>query len=131
MIGNRSSLALLALLPFLAAGCVRATSHVRQEDGSVRTTTHLVFASDLADLTFRADEDYAVASTFWGVTYAWPKGEGSLSEDFREMRFRGQSVTCSVVGRRLTIEGRQLELAEGDRVRITGDGRVFVNDVER
>jgi hypothetical protein len=131
MVRSRHRLAVLALLPAFAAGCVRATTTVRQDDGSVRTTTHLVVASDLLDLTFRADEDCAVASTFWGVTYAWPKGEGSLSEDFREMRFRGRSVTCSVVGRRLTIDGRQLELAEGDHVRITGDGRVFVNDFER
>jgi hypothetical protein len=86
----------------------------------------------MPDLAFSCDEDYSVATTFNGITYAWPKGKGSVSKDFDEMTFRGADVRCRAIGRRLSVDGRWFgDFEEGDRVRITGDGTVFVNDLER
>jgi hypothetical protein len=72
-----------------------------------------------------------LSTEFSNVTYIWPKGKGNFSKNFNEISFEGKSIKCSVVKRRLTINGRPAgEFDEGDRVRITGDGNVFVNDVE-
>lgn len=55
-----------------------------------------------------------------------------LAKPVAKSHFEGNNVDCSVVERRLIINGRLFgEFEEGDRVRITGDGKVFVNDVEQ
>jgi hypothetical protein len=72
-----------------------------------------------------------LSTEFNDVTYIWPEGKGNFSRNFNEISFEGKTIKCSVVKRRLTINGRQTgQFDEGDRVRITGDGNVFVNDVE-
>ncbi|MFC1637088.1 hypothetical protein ACFL5Z_19885, partial [Planctomycetota bacterium] len=104
----------------------------RQNDGTYRTSKHLVFRADLPDRSFSSDEDYMVATEFHNVTYAWPQGKGSLSKNFDEISFQGRRINCSVVGRKLSVnEFRFGEFKKGDRVRLTGDGKVFVNDIER
>ena len=73
-----------------------------------------------------------VACTHYGVTYEWPKGKGSLSKDYQEIHFQGDKIRCQVTKRRLTIDGASFgEFSDGDRVRITSGGHVFVNDKER
>ena len=125
------AIALLSL-SLLMAGCARVTTRVRQDDGTYRTSRHWAFRSDLSDRSFSSDEDYMVSHEFHGVTYAWPQGKGTLSENFNEIRFQGRQIECNVVGRRLTVDDVPFsEFEKGDRVRITGAGAVFVNDIER
>lgn len=117
----------------LATGCAQVTSRVRQNDGTYREYKVLVLRSDLMpDRSFSSDQDYMVATEFHGVTYAWPQGKGSLSENFEKVSFQGRRINCTVVGRRLSVNKlRFAEFEQGDRVRITRDGKVFVNDIER
>ena len=134
VIMSKKRTAVMATLMFglLVTGCAQSTTRVRQDDGTYRTYKLLVFRPDLPDRSFRSDQDYMVATKFHGVTYAWPQGKGSLSENFDEISFQGRRMSCSVVGRRLTVnELRYAEFEQGDRVRITRDGKVFVNDIER
>ncbi|MHC4117201.1 MAG: hypothetical protein ACYSWO_06805 [Planctomycetota bacterium] len=127
---NRIIVEFLFLVPcLLVIGCVSVTSEVRQPDGTYRETKYLALKSDLQFRDFKCSEDYMVATEFNGVTYAWPKGKGTLSEDFSEVRFKGESISCTVKDRFLTIDGQEFgAFEEGDRIRIAGDGAVFVND---
>jgi len=73
-----------------------------------------------------------VANEFHDVTYAFPQGKGSFSKNFDEISFQGRKVKCSIVGRELKVNAlRFREFEKGDHVRITSDGKVFVNDIER
>jgi hypothetical protein len=131
---NKEQNAILIILIFclLTAGCAKSTVRVRQNDGTYRTSTHLIFQPDFADRSFSSSSDYMISTGFDDVTYIWPKGKGNFSKNSNEITFEGKNISCSVVERRLTINGRRIgEFDEGDRVRITGDGKVFVNDVER
>ena len=125
-------IAAFLVLGLLVTGCAKVTTRVRQEDGTYRTSNRWVFRCDLPGRSFSSDEDYMVAHEFHGVVYTWPQGKGRLSEDFEEIGFQGRQVTCSVVGRRLTVNDAQFsEFEQGDCVRITAAGQVFVNDIER
>ena len=131
---NKKQTMVAAFLMFglLMAGCAQVTVHKRQKDGTYRTSKHLGFRHDLPDRSFSSEEDYMVATKFHNVTYAWPQGKGSLSENFDEISFQGRQISCSVVGRELSVnELRFRGFEKGDRVRITSDGKVFVNDIER
>ena len=129
---KRTTIAACLMLGLLVAGCVQVRTRVRQNDGTYRTSKHWVLRSSLSDRSFSSDEDYMVTHEFRGVTYVWPQGKGSLSKSFDEISFQGRQIKCSVVGRRLMVNDLQFaEFEKGDRVRITGDGRVFVNDIER
>lgn len=120
------------MLGLLITGCAQVTTRVRQNDGTYRTSKHLVFRSDLPGRSFGSQEDYMVATKFQDVTYAWPQGKGSFSKNFKEISFEGRQINCRVVGRELTVnELRFGEFEKGDRVRISSDGKVFVNDIER
>lgn len=129
---TRTMVAALFLLGTLATGCARVTTSVRQEDGTYRTSKRWVLRSDLPGRSFRCDEDYMVATAFHGVTYAWPQGGGNYSQDFAEITFQGRQLDCHIVGRELSVNGSRFAgFEEGDRVRITADGKVFVNDIPR
>lgn len=120
------------MLGLLIMGCAQVTTRVRQKDGTYRTSKHLVFRSDLPGRSFGNQEDYMVATKFQDVTYAWPQGKGSFSKNFKEISFEGRQINCRVVGRELTVnELRFGEFEKGDRVRISSDGKVFVNDIGR
>ena len=128
---KRTTIVTTLMLCLLAAGCAKSTVRTKQNDGTYRTSTHLIFQPDFADRSFSSSGDYMVSTGFNDVTYIWPEGKGNFSKNFNEISFKGKIVSCSVVKRRLTINGRPAgEFDEGDRVRITGDGNVFVNDVE-
>jgi hypothetical protein len=121
----------ILILCLLAAGCAQSTVSTKKNDGTYRATTHLILQPDFADRSFSSSGDYMLSTEFNDVTYIWPEGKGNFSRNFNEISFEGKSIKCSVVKRRLTINGRPAgEFDEGDRVRITGDGNVFVNDVE-
>lgn len=125
-------IAALLMFSLLVAGCVRVRTSVRQEDGTYRTSKRWVLRSSLFDRSFSSEEDYMVAHEFHDVTYVWPQGKGSFSKGFDEISFQGRQITCSVVGRRLTVNELQFSgFEKGDRVRITSDGEVFVNDIKR
>jgi hypothetical protein len=120
------------LMPgLLIAGCAQVTTRVRQDDGTYRTSKRLVFRSDLPGRSFSSEGDDMVATVFHKVTYTFPKGKGSYSKNFDRISFEGRQVKCSIIGRELTVnELRFGEFEEGDLVRITYDGKVFVNDIE-
>ena len=129
---KQTTVAAIIVLGSLMAGCAQVTTHVRQEDGTYRTSKRLVFRSDLPGRSFRSEGDDMVATEFHHVTYAFPQGKGSFSKNFDEISFQGRQVKCSIVGRKLTVnELRFREFEKGDRIRITSDGKVFVNDIER
>jgi hypothetical protein len=130
---NKKQKAIVTILIFclLAAGCAKSTVHVKQNDGTYRTSTHLIFHPDFDDRSFSSSKDYMISTGFKDVTYIWPQGKGEFSKNFNEITFKGNNINCSVVERRLTINGHRIgEFEEGDNVRITGGGKVFVNDVE-
>ena len=130
---NKIQNATLTILIFclLAAGCAKSTVSTKQNDGTYRATTHLVFQPDFADRSFSSSSDNMISTGFNNVTYVWPQGKGNFSKNFNEITFEGNNISCSVVERRLTINGSRIaEFDEGDNVRITGDGKVFVNDIE-
>lgn len=120
------------MLGLLIVGCAQVTTRVRQNDGTYRTSKRLVFRSDLPGRSFSSKGDDMVATVFHNVTYAFPQGKGSFSKNFDGISFQGRQVKCSIVGRELTVnELRFREFEKGDRVRISSDGKVFVNDIER
>jgi major membrane immunogen (membrane-anchored lipoprotein) len=131
---NASRTALMATLAavMLLGGCVSVSSSVRQKDGTYRTTHHLIWKSTFEDFwSFKCDEDHMVATELDGVTYAWPKGSGSLTGP-DSVEFTGRNLDCKIAGRTLTINGREFgEFEEGDLVQINSDGSVLVNDAER
>ena len=128
---KQTMVAAFLMLGLLIAGCAQVTTRVRQNDGTYRTSKRLVFRSDLSGRSFSSEGDDMVATEFHNVTYAFPQGKGSFSKNFDEISFQGRQVKCSIVGRELTVnELRFGEFEKGDHVRITGDGKVFVNDVE-
>jgi hypothetical protein len=130
---NKKQNAILIILIFclLAVGCAKSTVRVRQNDGMYSTSTHLIFQPDFADRSFSSSSDYMISTEFGNVTYIWPEGRGNFSKNSNEITFNGKNISCIVVECRLTINGSRIgEFDEGDRVRITGDGKVFVNDVE-
>jgi hypothetical protein len=128
---KRMAIVTILILCLLAAGCAQSTVSTKKNDGTYRATTHLILQPDFADRSFSSSGDYMLSTEFNDVTYIWPEGKGNFSRNFNEISFEGKSIKCSVVKRRLTINGRPAgEFDEGDRVRITGDGNVFVNDVE-
>jgi len=131
--GNKQNTIVITLIfCLLAAGCAQSTDSARQNDSTYRALTQLIFYPDFADRSFKSSEDYTISTTFDGVTYIWPEGEGNFSKDSNEITFKGKNINCNVVERRLNINGsRIIEFEVGNRVRITGDGKVFVNDVER
>ena len=131
MSNKQAAIVIILMLCLLAAGCAQSTVSTKQNDVTYRATTHLVFQPDFADRSFSSSNDYMVSTGFNNVTYVWPKGKGNFSKNFNEIRFEGKSIKCIVKERRLTINVRPVgQFEEGDQVRITGDGRVFVNDVE-
>ena len=120
------------MLGMLMAGCAVVTSRVRQDDGTYREHKSLLYRSDLPSRSFSSDGDDMVATTFHNVTYVFPQGKGSFSKNFDEISFQGSHVKCSIFGRELTVnELRFREFEKGDHVRITSDGEVLVNDIER
>jgi hypothetical protein len=130
---NKKRITIVTILIFivLAAGCSQNTVRERQDDATYRTSTHLIFYPDFADRSFKSSEDYMISTEFDDVTYIWPAGKGEFSKISNEIAFEGKNINCSVVERQLTINGSRIyEFEEGDRVRITGDGKVFVNDVK-
>lgn len=128
---KQTAIVTILMLCLLATGCSKSTVNTKQNESTYRATTHLVFQPDFADRSFSSSNDYMISTGFYDVTYVWPKGKGNFSKNFNEIRFEGKSIKCSVKERRLTINERPAgEFEEGDRVRITGDGNVFVNDVE-
>ena len=129
---KQSMVAAFLMLVLLIAGCAQVTTHVRQNDGTYRTSKRLVLRSDLPSLSISSKGDDMEATEFHNVIYTFPQGKGSFSKNFDEISFQGRKVKCSIVGRELTInELRFGEFEEGDRVRISSDGKVFVNDIER
>lgn len=121
----------ILMLCLLAAGCAQSTVRTKQKDDTYRTSTLLVFRPDFADRSFSSSKDYMISTKFNDVTYVWPEGKGNFSMNFNEITFKGKSINCSVTERRLTINGRPAGIfEEGDSVRITGYGKVFVNDIE-
>ena len=131
MSNKQAAIVITLMLCLMAAGCAKSTVHTKQNDDTYRTTTHLVFRPDFADRSFSSSRDYTLSTEFNGITYIWPEGKGSFTRKFNEISFKGKNVSCSVIKRRLTINGRPTgQFDEGDRVRISGDGKVFVNDVE-
>jgi len=128
---KRTAIVIILMLCLLAAGCAQSKVSTKQNDVTYRATTHLIFQAGFADRSFSSSNDYMVSTEFNDVTYIWPKGKGNFSKNFNEISFEGKSIKCSVVERRLTINGRPAgQFEQGDRVRITGDGKVFVNGVE-
>jgi len=130
---KKTMVAAFLMLGLLMAGCAQVTTRVRQKDGTYREYKRTVFRSDLLpDRSFSSEEDYMVATEFHNVTYAWPQGKGSFSKNFDEISFQGRQINCSVIGRELTVNGLRFRgFEKGDRVRITSEGKVFVNDIER
>jgi len=128
---KRTTIVTILMLGLLASGCAKSTVRTKQNDGTYRTSTHLIFQPDFADRSFSSSGNYMLSTGFNDVTYIWPEGKGNFSKNFNEISFEGKSIKCSIINRRLTINGRPVgQFDEGDRVRITGDGNVFVNDVE-
>jgi hypothetical protein len=131
-IGNKQNAVIIILMfCLLAGGCTQSTDSVGQNNVTYRTSTQLIFYPDFADRSFKSSEDYTISTTFDGVTYIWPQGEGNFSKDSNEITFQGKNINCNVIGRRLTINGsRIVESKEGDNVRITDGGKIFVNNIE-
>lgn len=131
-IGNKQNAVIIILMfCLLAGGCTQSTDSVGQNDFTYRTSTQLIFYPDFADRSFSSSSDYMISTGFNDVTYVWPQGKGNFSKNFNEITFEGKNISCSIVDRRLTINGSRIaEFKEGDHVRITGDGKVFVNDIE-
>jgi hypothetical protein len=131
MNNKRTAIVIILTLCLLAGGCGQSTVHVKQDEDTYSTSMHMIFQPDYADRSFSTSKDYMLSTEFNDVTYIWPEGKGSFSRKLKEISFEGKSIKCSVIERQLKINGRQIgEFEEGDRVRITGDGKVFVNDVE-
>ena len=129
---KQTMVATFLMLGMLMAGCAQVTTRVRQNDGTYHTSKRLIFRSDLPSRSFSSEGDDMVATEFHNVTYKFPQGKGCFSKNFDEISFEGRQVKCSIVGRELTVNNLRFGTFEkGDLVRITGDGKVFVNDIER
>jgi hypothetical protein len=129
---KRVTVTAFLILGLLIVGCTQVTTRVRQDDGTYREHKRMVFPSDLPSRSFSSEGDDMVATVFHKVAYTFPKGKGSFSKNFDEISFQGGRVKCSIVGRELTVNELKFnEFEKGDRVRITSDGKVFVNDIER
>ena len=128
MNGKRAAIVTIFVLGLLSAGCAESTTSAGKSDETLGTTMHLIFQPGFADRSFSTSEDYSLSTQFNGVTYVWPEGKGNFSKESNEISFEGKSIKCTVADRRLSINGRQVaEFKKGDRVRITGDGEIFVN----
>ena len=128
---KRMAIVITLMLCLLTAGCAKSTVSVKQNDGTYRTSTQLVFYPDFADRSFSSGSNYMISTKFSDVTYVWPQGKGNFSKNFNEITFKDKNISCSIVERRLTINRRRIaEFEEGDKVRITGEGKVFINDTE-
>jgi len=122
----------ILMLGLLAAGCAQSTTDAGKNNQTYSTAMHLMLQPDFADRSFSSSEDFSLSTEFNDVTYIWPEGKGNFSKRLNEISFEGKSISCTVVERTLTINGHRIaEFEKGDRVRITGDGKVFVNGVER
>jgi hypothetical protein len=127
---NKKQMAIVTtlMLGLLVTGCAQGTANVSTNDTMYDASMHLIFQPDFADRSFSSSADYSISTQFNGVTYIWPEGEGNFSKKSNEISFEGKNIECSIIERTLTINGRRVaEFEEGDRVRITGDGEVFVN----
>jgi hypothetical protein len=113
-------------------GCTSSTTTVRQNDGTYKTYHELTWFPSTVDYeTFECTDDYMVATTLDGVTYAFPRGTGRLTGPKR-IEFEGAAVDAVVDKRNLTVNDNVYKgFDKGDVVRIGSDGRVFVNDTER
>ncbi len=128
---KQTAIITILILCMLAAGCAKSTVRVSQDHGTYSTSTHLIFYPNFADRSFSSNEDFMISTEFSDVTYVWPAGKGEFSKNSNEITFKGENISCNIIERRLTINGNRIvEFDEGDRVRITGDSKVFVNDVE-
>ncbi|MCK4871280.1 MAG: hypothetical protein KAS72_01000 [Phycisphaerales bacterium] len=132
MTKKQITLAVMLAITLVCTGCTVSTVRVRQDDGTYRTTRELTWLNWCsAHRSFTCTEDDMVATTVLDVKYSWPKGEGSFT-GCETIEFRGNGVRCTLRGRELTVNGIVYEGFEpGDHVRITSDGRVFVNDAEQ
>ena len=126
-----TAIVITLLLGLLICGCEQNAVQVNLNDSLYNTSMHLILQPDFADRSFSSSNDYSVSTQFNEITYIWPVGKGNFSSKLKEISFEGNNISCSVVERRLTINGRQIaEFEQGDRVRITPEGKIFVNDVE-
>lgn len=131
MNNRRVTIVIALMLSLMMNGCAPSTSNTSKNDGTYSPSMHLIFQPDFADRSFSSSEDYSLSTEFNGITYIWPEGKGNFRKKSNEISFAGKNIKCSVIKRRLTINGRQIaEFEEGDSVRITGEGRVFVNGEE-
>ena len=122
----------LLLVTLLTAGCTTCTTTVRQDDGTYKTTRHMIWRPSPEEYrSFESDKDYMIETTWYGVTYEWPRGKSELTS-LSDMEFHGDSVECHVTKRALTVNGKSYgEMKEGTRVRLTGEGDVYVDGVKR
>jgi hypothetical protein len=119
------------MICLLAGGCGQSTVNVKQDEETYSTSIHLIFQPDFADRSFSSNKDYTLSTEFNDVTYIWPEGKGNFSRKSNGISFEGKNIKCSIIERQLTINEHQIgEFEQGDRVRITSDGKVFVNDIE-
>jgi hypothetical protein len=125
-------LIVLLFISLLAAGCTTCTTAVRQDDGTYRTTRHMIWKPSAEDYTtFESDKDYMISTTWHGVTYEWPRGKSTWTS-LTDVKFQGASVECHITKRALTVNGKSYgEMKEGTRVRLTGEGEVYVDGVKR
>lgn len=132
MKARQIGLTAMLFIALLAAGCTTCTTAVRQDDGTYKTTRHLIWRPSPDEYrSFESDEDYMIETTWHGVTYEWPSGKNELTS-LTDMEFHGESVECHVSKRALTVNGKSYgEMKEGTRVRLTGEGEVYVDDVKR
>jgi len=132
MIGRGIALIVVLVIALVSAGCTTCTTSVRQPDGTYKTTRHMIWRPSPDEYrSFEADEDYMIQTTWHGVTYEWPKGKNELTS-LTEMVFHGESVECHVTKRSLTVNGKSYgEMKKGARVRLTGEGEVYVDGVKR
>jgi len=131
MNNKRTLFVIILMLCLLTGGCAQSTVHVKQDEDTYGTSMHMIFHPDYADRSFSINRDFMLSTEFNDVTYIWPEGKGNFSRKLKRISFEGKSINCNVVERRLTINGQLIaEFEQGDRVRITGDGKIFVNGAE-
>jgi hypothetical protein len=131
MNNKRTAIMIILTLCLLTGGCGQSPVHVKQDEDTYSTSMHLIFQPDYADRSFSISKDYMLSTEFNDVTYIWPEGKGNFSRELKGISFEGKNISCSIVDRSLTVNGRRIaEFEQGDQVRITGDGRIFVNGAE-
>jgi len=109
MSNKQAAIVITLMLCLMAAGCAKSTVRTKQNDGTYRTSTHLIIQPDFADRSFSSNKDYMLSTEFNDVTYVWPEGKGNFSRNFNEINFKGKNISCSIIKRRLTINGRPAE----------------------